>query len=481
MIRKDIHLKLSSSADFSAINKATSTLQNNLGGFEKGVRGAISGLSGSFKNLGNELMRGGIWGLASNLAVKALSAAWEWFEKTAARSARMVQSVWTDTLSRIRSDIEDLDKTFTKTMSRLDKSAAAASQKLSSLVKMEHSRIELLKQQNIASGMDKDEASRKAAAAVAEVDFAAEEKSIQDQKRVEQRRLAELRQSIKDREKALKEARIMARKAGRRLLQEMQEEDDADFLESEKGKELVKNRDEANKLVATLEDFSKIYDAEEKAQNKLNELRRQAQDLDIRKASYSLSLENDDKERAAKAAEEEAKRKLEEEKAFQAEQARIAQEYAKEQARIDKERYDAMERMERDLAQKRLAELKDELSYRKQLQSDASSRSSAADSSLARAWEMYRDKSKMQAAIDEHKAQIEAEKQWQKDFSNLKSWHSDWRTAAFGSLSASDEAVRQVALAKEEKAAADKAVIETAENTRELSDKLDELLQAKGG
>lgn len=86
----------------------------------------------------------------------------------------------------------------------------------------------------------------------------------------------------------------------------------------------------------------------------------------------------------------------------------------------------------------------------------------------------------MQAVIDEQKAQAMAEAQWEKDFERLKFKRRDWRTAEFGSLSASDEAVRQVAFAKEEKAAADRAVIETAENTRNLAEKLDELLQIKG-
>ena len=45
--------------------------------------------------------------------------------------------------------------------------------------------------------------------------------------------------------------------------------------------------------------------------------------------------------------------------------------------------------------------------------------------------------------------------QWQKDFDRLKSHRRDWRDLEFGSLSASDEAVRQVALAKEENAVAD--------------------------
>lgn len=137
-------------------------------------------------------------------------------------------------------------------------------------------------------------------------------------------------------------------------------------------------------------------------------------------------------------------------------------------------------RMEQDLAQKRISDLQDELAERRQLESAAQSRQSAAESGLKTAWGWYRNQSSMQAVIDERAAQTEAEKQWEKDFSRLKSRHRDWRDIEFGKLSAADESVRQVALAKEEKAAADRAMIEIADNTRDLAEKLDELLQAKG-
>lgn len=139
------------------------------------------------------------------------------------------------------------------------------------------------------------------------------------------------------------------------------------------------------------------------------------------------------------------------------------------------------ERMERELAAQRLDDLRGELRERERMESAARSRQSAAESSLSTAWGWYRDQSRMQAVIDEQKAQAAAEVQWQKDFDRLRFKHRDWRDMEFGSLSAADEAVRQVALAKEEKAEADRAVIETAENTRDLAEKIDELLQVKGG
>ncbi len=137
-------------------------------------------------------------------------------------------------------------------------------------------------------------------------------------------------------------------------------------------------------------------------------------------------------------------------------------------------------RMEQQLAAQRIADLRTELSERQRMESDAKSRQSAAAGGLAQVWGWYRNQSSMQAVIDEQKAQALAEAQWEKDFERLKFKHRDWREIEFGKLSAADESVRQVALAKEEKEAADRAVIETAENTRQLADKLDELLSVKG-
>lgn len=163
---------------------------------------------------------------------------------------------------------------------------------------------------------------------------------------------------------------------------------------------------------------------------------------------------------------------------------RLAAEWEKRQAEIRQAaelELRERERLEREVAQQRLDHLRKELAERQREQSAAESRQSLAAGSLSTAWGWYRDQSRMQAVIDEQKAQAAAEVQWQKDFERLKMWRRDWRTADFGSLSASDEAVRQVAFAREEKAAADRAVIETAANTRDLADKVSELLSMKGG
>lgn len=199
---------------------------------------------------------------------------------------------------------------------------------------------------------------------------------------------------------------------------------------------------------------------ESEAQERENLAARARLEVDERKKAYDDYVAHVEAEEAARAQDEWNRR----------------QEEARREAEIElRER----QRVERELAAQRIDDLRRELSERQRAESAAQGRQSAAQGALSTAWGWYRNQSQMQAVIDEQKAQAAAEVQWQKDFDRLKSFRRDWRTAEFGSLSASDEAVRQVAFAKEEKAAADRAVIETAENTRDLADKLDSLLQMK--
>ena len=202
---------------------------------------------------------------------------------------------------------------------------------------------------------------------------------------------------------------------------------------------------------------------------------RQAEELERKNIEDRAQLEIDERKKAyddyiSYVEQQDAAQANEEWQRQQEEIRRAAEEELRERQRI-----------ERELAAQRIADLRSELSERQRMESEAQSRQSAAAGSLQNAWGWYRDQSRMQAVIDEQKAQAMAEAQWEKDFEKLKFRRRDWRTAEFGSLSAADEAVRQVAFAKEEKAAADRAVIETAENTRALAEKLDNLLQVKGG
>ena len=106
------------------------------------------------------------------------------------------------------------------------------------------------------------------------------------------------------------------------------------------------------------------------------------------------------------------------------------------------------------------------------METQASARLAAAQSKVAEAWGWYRDKDKMAAVMAEEKADAKAREQYEKDFEKLKG-RRDWRTAK--DLSVDQEAVRRVALAKEEETAAQKALAETAKSTAKAAASLAEI------
>ena len=159
--------------------------------------------------------------------------------------------------------------------------------------------------------------------------------------------------------------------------------------------------------------------------------------------------------------------------------ARLEEEAAR-QAQRDAE---AQARLERQLHEERMRAAEDEYRQSAKMQSEAESRLAAAQSKVSEAWGFYRDKGKMQGAIDEFRAQQAAEKQWEKDFEKLRSKRRDWRDVEFGKLSADEEAVRQVALAKEEEQAAQQALDAINEQTARAADAVEEIhkILANGG
>jgi tape measure domain-containing protein len=162
-------------------------------------------------------------------------------------------------------------------------------------------------------------------------------------------------------------------------------------------------------------------------------------------------------EAARKAAEAEEKERL-----------RIEAAIAKERERLRKAEMKAYEReltKAHQTAQEKAAAAQDRLS--------------AAQEKSRQAWGWYRDKDSLAAQIDEERAEAAAQKQFDKDFEKLKSKHRDWRTAAaYGSgamrsLSLDEEAVRRVALAREEEVAAKEYARQTAEECTRAADALE--------
>lgn len=155
------------------------------------------------------------------------------------------------------------------------------------------------------------------------------------------------------------------------------------------------------------------------------------------------------------------------------EEARLAaEEWQRQQdaaRRAAEEEYRARQKVERELAAQRLADIRREVQESTMAEGDAQRRLMAAQSQVARAWGWYRDKDSLRAQLEEEKADAEAQTQFEKEFDKLK-FRRDWREAK--NLSLDEEAVRRVALAKEEEDAAQKAALDTAENTRRSADYL---------
>ena len=129
-------------------------------------------------------------------------------------------------------------------------------------------------------------------------------------------------------------------------------------------------------------------------------------------------------------------------------------------------------RHEEDLHQTKLANIRKQEEAEKAAAAEsaaAHARLAAAQSAVKQAWGWYRDKDSLKAQIEEEKANAAAEAQFEKDFDKLR-FRRDWREAT--NLSLDQEAVRRVALAREEEEAAQKAVTSIDQKMSEVVEEL---------
>ena len=143
------------------------------------------------------------------------------------------------------------------------------------------------------------------------------------------------------------------------------------------------------------------------------------------------------------------------------------------------ERRRLQEEADRDAHQRRVADARAESQAWGDAQSTAQDRLSRAQAQVNRAWGWYRDKGSLAAQLEEEKAEAEAQRQFDKDFGRLARQRPDWATAK--NLSLDQEAVRRVALARQEDKAAQAALNEIAENTAQTTELLESLLTLKDG
>ena len=218
-------------------------------------------------------------------------------------------------------------------------------------------------------------------------------------------------------------------------------------------------REQADRRAETIERESKARASgvEREARRKANYERKEAEENERKQKSLEEGQRKIDERRAierAKAEEDEARK--------------AAQEAEAERQREEAERL----RMEERIHAKRVSLMRAEMDQRRREAADAQTRLAAAESDERRAWGWYRDRDAWKAQLQEERDEAEAQKQFDKDFADLKNRHRDWRTAK---LSDDEEIVKRVALAREEKAEAQEYAAKTAEAAEQAANALDRI------
>ena len=497
-----------------AMTKPTEEASKGFGKLKNIAQGAVNGIGGSFKNLATEFGRGGIWGLAANLAVKAFTWAWDKIKEGAERAAKRAERAFANSVTSLKDGASSIEKAFDQTNTAIDRAISKYTTMANIVKELTKAEIELAKQYAIANGMDAASANAAATDLSAQVDYEAERERLLkvielEQKRVDAAKDAEAKTAEvvakATADKAAAEADLQKKRdeyirkhsqaeghtyasgmIGGAVITRTVTADEArrsrenaafDFDESDEGKKAADKVKQLKDLLDGIKTDEKALSDRAEAEAKIAEAQKALEVLDVKREARELAVQN---EIAAKA-EEDHKAQAEED-AKAAEKRAEAEKKAAEKAAAERARLDAQEaaRRERERQAELAARIRDHqklLAAERAEESKTRSAVSAAESKLQQAWGWYRDKDSMAAQIAEEKADAQARKQFEKDFERLKDRRRDWRKAE--NLSVDDEAVRRVALAREEKEQAEKHLAEIEKNTADLAEKLDELLQVK--
>ncbi len=486
--------------------EAASNASRGFAALTDAAKGAARGIGGAFGSVAGMFLQGGIWSAAAQAVTKLFSWAWSKIGENAEKEAKRAERAWKDGLASVKDGAAAVEEAFSSSMSALDRSISRFDAMTNSVRELTKAEIELAKQQAIASGMDPASANAAAADLSAQVDYDAEENRLlhliaTEKKRVDAAKDAEAKTAEevakaakaksdaeaeyerKREEYVRKNAETTAYVAGGmgfsmqsvRLsedrIAENREKASADFEDTDEAvrqREKIRNATEALKGIKT---DGKALAAADAAQAKIEQAEDALETLAAERAARELALQNELAAKREESAKKEAAKRTEEEK-------KSAEKVAAERARLDAQESARRERDRQAELAARIKEHQSLLAAERMEESKTRSAVSAAESKLQRAWGWYRDKDSMAAQLQEEKADAESSKQFEKDFARLKDRRRDWRKA--DDLSVDEEAVRRVALAREEKEAAEKHLAEIEKNTADLAAKLDELLSVKG-
>lgn len=206
---------------------------------------------------------------------------------------------------------------------------------------------------------------------------------------------------------------------------------------------------------------------------------------DARQASESAALERRNSLAAAAEARLAAERNLDDilrrehlDALQKEESARLDALQKDEAARLDALRLEERERLaaERRIARERESLSKAELQERLADERNATALVIEAQTRLNQAWNWYKDKDALAVQIEAEKEDAKAQIQFEKDFGRLRRFRKDWRNAE--NLSLDDEAVRRVAVAREQRDAAERYAAQTADAALRAANALEHIQQS---
>lgn len=487
------------------------------------ARSVAKGIGGQFARIGELLASGGIWGVASMALTSAFSFALRKVREDAEREAKRAAEAWKDGLESIKEGAAAVEEAYSRSMSSIDKAVSRFDAMTDSVKELTKAEIELAKQRAIAGGMGRKDAERAAADLSAQVDDEAEERRLKNLIEMERRRVDEAAAA----EAATVELKLEATKrkeAAEAEYQRKREEyvrrNAATLGYSAHGmgagvtayalseEEVAKNRaraaedfegsDEARAArgkVKEAEDQLKSITTDEKALAAADDARRKIElaknalaSLGMRREAREQSLQN---ELAAEAEEEARRREEADARAAEARRAadvKAAQEAAKERERLD-----------RELHQRRMADLREEIAEQQKAAAPLRAAAAAAQGEFERAFGMYRDPSRAAAEIAEEKSRAEDLDRLHAD---ARRYGGSWRIDELSRLMAAGdaqgqadalaswrkssrftpevEAMVRASAAERTKTTAEDELRKIEANTAGLAAKLDELLQVKG-
>ena len=490
--------------EFGKVGKASTDLIVNV----KKIGGAFGDLGGMLGGVVQNVLKGGIFGIAAEVTrgIVSLYAKWRDSAKEAAEAAEKAAQ-------RARDAHQSYIDNY---MSAVKKAASTEDQWLSHGLSLTKQRIDATN--NLVKAtleLEKAEArARGDKSAMERIDRQMAEADVESQREMLRQELktAELRRQNAEKSRAaaqrgvslqskmIKEADKASREGLKKALDDVgvfgdEYEKRREYYASDAYEKIRSDRKSAREKKASYEDDVRRYTQEsDKAMSDILAIKQRMEALDKASEARRINAEQDliDKEK-----EEEKKAEAEKERDLK-KIAELQRKIAEERKRIEQEAAKERERLEKEAHQKRMADIREEIAEQSKVSTTLRGRVNAVQSEFDRAFAMFRDPSRAASEIGEEKA-------YASDMDRLhkaaRQYGAKWRIDELSQLMAAGdtkgvtdtlnewrkgkgftpevEAMVRASAAENAKTTVEDELRKIEVNTAGLAEKLDELIAAK--